>query len=198
MDLDKAIRLRKSVRKFSSKKPDWRDIIECIDSARYSPIAGGNYVCNFILVDEKEKINKIAVATQQDFVAKAKYVVVVCSNPGRLVNAYGKEGEIYSRQQAGAAIENFLLKIVGSGLSTCWVGHFVEDEIKNLLDIPSDSNVEAVFPIGFELKKAIAHTRREALKGKARTKKAPIDLDRILFFNKFGQEEMVKQKKLRD
>ncbi|MBU2616074.1 MAG: nitroreductase family protein [Nanoarchaeota archaeon] len=185
MDLDKAIKARKSVRKFSSKKPDWREIIECIDAARYAPVAGGNYVCNFILVDEKEKINKIAVAAQQDFITKAQYVVVVCSNPGRLVNLYGKAGEIYARQQAGAAIENFLLKIVDSGLSTCWVGHFVEKDIKHLLDIPSDSNVEAVFPIGFELKKA-------------RTKKAPIDLDRILFFNEFGQEEMVKQKKLRD
>ncbi|MDP3987239.1 MAG: nitroreductase family protein [Nanoarchaeota archaeon] len=183
MDLDKAIQSRKSVRKFSSKKPDWRDIIECIDAARYAPIAGGSFALKFILVDDKEKIKKISVACQQDFISKAQYVVVACSNSERLTNPYGENGKAYSRQQAGAAIQNFLLKIQEAGLSTCWVGYFEEVELKNILGIPGNEDVEAVFPIGFEYKKS-------------RSRKAPIDLDRILFFNEYGQEEMTKPKKL--
>ena len=150
MDFDKLVKSRASVRKFSSKKPDWRDIIECIDIARYAPTAGHNSSLKFILVSDPESIKKIAKACQQDFILSAHYVVVACSSPGRLINAYGESGEAYAKQQAGAGIQNFLLKIEQVGLSTCWVGYFVESQIKTALKIPGDVSVEAVFPIGFE------------------------------------------------
>ena len=183
MELDKAIKSRASVRKFKSKKPDWRTIIECIDAARFAPMAGGNYSLKFIVVDDPEKIKNIAESCQQPFVGTAHYLVVACSNPGRTTNAFGKQGEVYVKQQAGAAIQNFLLKIEESGLSTCWVEYFVEDQIKRELEIPDEVNVEAVFPIGFEYEKK-------------RTRKAKIDLDRILYFNSYGQTKMNPPKKM--
>jgi len=88
MKLDNVIQSRKSVRKFKDKKPDWRDIIECIDAARYAPMAGNNFTLKFILVDDKEKINKLAEASQQPFISQVKYIVVACSNPSRTENAY--------------------------------------------------------------------------------------------------------------
>lgn len=183
MNLDKAIQNRHSVRKFSNKKPDWREIIECIDSARYAPMAGGNYSLKFIVVDDKKKINKIATAAQQDFISQAHYVIVACSNPSRTKNAYEEKGEIYVRQQAGAALQNFLLKIQESGLSTCWVGHFIEEQIKKDLKIPKKINIEAIFPIGYDSEKK-------------KTRKAPIELDNILYFNEYKNEKMNKSKKL--
>lgn len=177
MELSKAIQNRRSVRKFSNKKPDWRNIIECIDSSRYAPMAGNNYTLKFILVDNEEKIKEISEACQQDFVSQAKYCVVVCSKPARTTNLYGKQGEIYCRQQAGSAIENFILSLEEFGLSTCWVGAFVEDQIKRELEIPKDVDVEAVFPIGYESEKP-------------KIKHAKIELDRILYFNKYGDKKM--------
>jgi len=177
MDLDRAIKERHSVKKFNSKKPDWRNIIEAIDAARYAPMAGGNYTLKFILVDDKEVINEIAQACQQDFVSSVSYIVVACSIPERTTNAYGKQGEIYVKQQAGAAIENFLLKLQDFGLSTCWIGYFVEDQIKRILQIPEKAQVEAIFPIGYEYEKR-------------KTRKAPIDLDNILYFNRYGEKRM--------
>ena len=174
MDLDKAIKSRSSVKKFNSKKPDWRDIIECIDAARFAPMAGGNYSLKFIIVSEPEKINEIAQACQQDFVGSVSYVVVACSVPGRTVNAYGKQGEAYVRQQAGAAMENFLLKVTELGLSTCWVGYFAENMIKSILGIPKNIEIEAIIPIGYE-------------KEVKKNKKKKGNLDTSLFFNKYGE-----------
>jgi len=177
MELDKAIKSRKSVRKFKDQKSDWRDIIECIDSARYAPMAGNNYSLKFILVDDKEKIQKLADAAQQPFIAQTQYVVVVCSNPSRTINAYEERGKRYLRQQAGAAIQNFLLKIEEVGLSTCWIGAFVDYLVKETLQIPNNIDVEALFPIGYEYKKT-------------RTRKIKTDLDNILYFNKYGNRKM--------
>ena len=183
MELNKAIQNRHSVRKFSSKKPDWKDILECIDSARYSPMAGNNFSLKIILVDDKEKIQKLAEASQQLFISQAQYIVVFCTDSSRTVNAYEKRGEKFCRQQAGSAIQNFLLKIQEHGLSTCWIGYFVEDQIKRELKIPTNVTVEALFPIGYELKKPL-------------TKKMKIDLDRILYFNEYKNKKMKKVKTL--
>ena len=182
MDLDKAIKSRKSVKKFKGKKPDWRDIIEVIDSMRYAPMAGNNFSLKFILVDDKEKIKKIAEAAQQPFISQTDYVLVVCSIPSRTTNSFGKKGEVYLRQQAGAAIQNFLLKIQEKKLSTCWIGYFVEDQIKRELKIPANINVEALFPIGYEFEK--------------QKPKQKIGLDGILYFNNYRNRKMKKPKKL--
>ncbi len=182
MELNKAIQNRHSVRKFKTKKPDWRNIIECIDAARYAPTAGDNYTLKFILVDDKEKIQKLADSSQQNFISQAQYIVVVCSDTSRTTNAYEK-GKIFCRQQAGAAIQNFLLKIQEKGLATCWIGAFVESLVKEELKIPANIQVEALFPIGYEFEKP-------------RTRRAKIDLDNILYFNKYKNKKMKNPKKL--
>lgn len=182
MELDKAIKSRKSVRKFKTKKPDWRKIIDCIDSARYAPMAGNNFSLRFILVDNKENIKKISEACQQPFVSQANYVVIFCSDTSRTANAYGKKAKIFCRQQAGAGIQNFLLEIQEKGLSTCWIGYFVEKQIKNILQVPEDINIEAIFPIGYEM-------------GNAKPK-PKIELDNTLYFNSYRNKRMKPMKKL--
>ena len=77
---------------------------------------------------------------------------------------------------AGAAIQNFLLKIEEAGLATCWIGHFVEEQVKDELKIPDDVTVEALFPIGYEFTKP--------------RRKSKIDLDRILYFNSYQNKKM--------
>ena len=182
MELNKAIKTRHSVRKFKEKRPDWRDIIDCIESARYAPTAGNNSAVKFIIVDDEDKIEKIAAACQQQFVGEAKYLVVVCSTTRGLTNAYGEQGKIFLRQQAGAAIQNFLLSIEEKGLATCWVGYFVEEQIKRELKIPDSAQIEAVFPIGFEFDKK--HLRQEK-----------VDLDSFLYFNSYGNKKQKPLKK---
>ena len=168
----------RSVRDFSKKKPDWRDIIEAIDASRYTPMAGNLFSLKFVIVKDKKKIGKLAEFSQQDFISKAQYVVVVCSNPSKTLNAYPDKGEMYLNQQAGAGIQNFLLKLQELGLSTCWIGHFFDEKVKKLLKIPEEVNVEAFFPIGYE---------SEFSKEKGRRK---IDMDNILYFDEYENKRM--------
>jgi nitroreductase len=176
MQLKDAIKKRHSVRKFSNKKPDWRDILECLDSARFAPMAGDNFTLKFILVDDQKSIQKLAEAAQQQFIQDTQYIVVVCSNPRRTTNLYKERGEIYCRQQAGAAIQNILLAITEKKLATCWIGHFVEDMIKRELKIPDGINIEAMLPIGYEL-------------GKTKRRKK-IELNGLLYFKNWGNTRM--------
>jgi nitroreductase len=183
MDLDKAIQSRRSIRKYKSKKPNWRDILECIDAARYAPTAGGMYTLKFILVGNPEKIQKMAAACQQSFIAQAQFIVVVCSNPARLLNSYKEKGEMFFRQQAGAAIQNFLLKITEKGLGACWVGYYVEEQIKEIMKIPEGTVVEAIIPIGYEFEKP-------------KTRKEKIDLRDMTYFEWYGNKKIKEPKEM--
>ncbi len=176
MDLDKVIKLRHSSRHFSTRKVDWRDIMKAVDSARLAPLAGNIPALKFLIVSDEDKIRRLAEASQQEFVSEARFIVVVCSSFDQLTRSYDERGLKYSKQQAGAAIENFMLKLTGLGLATCWIGAFSDEEIKRILQIPDNVEVEALFPIGYELGK-----------GKQRIK--PI-LEQCVYFNTWKNKYM--------
>ncbi|MFA4960502.1 MAG: nitroreductase family protein [Candidatus Pacearchaeota archaeon] len=177
MKLEDAIRKRRSVKKFSTDKPNWRKIISAIDLARISPSAGNLFVMRFILVRDEEKIKKIAEATQQPFVGSVNYIVVAVSDDSKLVRSFGNRGIRYASLQAGAAIENLLLALTDAGLVTTWVGHFYDEQIKDVLNIPDNLNIEGVFPIGKETKiKTVEKPKAE--------------LDNILYFDKWENKKM--------
>jgi len=180
MKLKDAIEVRKSVRRFHHRKPNWRKILRAIDAARFAPSAGGKFVMRFILVSNEKKIAEIAAATQQGFVGTAKYVVVAVSDDSKLIQSYSEKGVRYAAQQAGAAIENFLLALTEEKLVTTWVGHFYDEQIRRTLDIPEGLSIEAVFPIGVETKSKI----KRAVSRKTK-------LENVIYFDKWGEEKMV-------
>ena len=125
MDFDKVINQRHSTREFkTSKKPDIKQILLAIESSTKAPLAGNVPALRYIIVSEKEKIKELAQAAQQDFLSQASFIVVLCSDKKFLEKYYFDRAQRYSRQQAGAAIENFLLKITELGLGSCWIGAF--------------------------------------------------------------------------
>jgi nitroreductase len=181
MDLDKVVKERHCVRRFKSAKPDYAKILEAIDAARLVPLAGNIPSLKFMLITEKKIINELAEAAAQDFISSAHYVVVVCSNSANCVRSYGDRGELYTLQQAGASIQNFLLKITDLELSTCWVGAFSDRTVKRILKIPDHVRIEGLFPVGKEM-------------GKPRHRTKP-SLDSSLYFNTWGNRYIGKVSK---
>lgn len=182
MEFDKVIKERKSVRKYITKAPDWREIMEAINVGLQGPLAGNIGSVRFILVSDREAILKLKEACQEEFVADSHYVVVVCSDPKDVVRAYDERGEIYVRQQAGAAIENFLLKLVDLGLSGCWIGDFVEEQVKTIVRAPPHVYIEAIIPIGYSADKS--------------PRKRKPSLDMALYFDRYKSREMKPKKQV--
>jgi len=183
MELQDAIKRRRSIRKFSSKKPDWRDIIEAINSASYAPMAGEIFSLKILLIEDKKIIKEISKWSEQDFIDQTKYVVAFVSNPKIVKNPFPKKGEAYSHQQAGAAIENFLLYLTETGLSTCWIGYFNEKKISSILKIPEGHIIEAIFPIGYASMKL-------------KPKKNHPDIYNFIYFNQWKNSRMKRIEKI--
>ncbi len=185
MDLDKVIEKRKSVRSFKkSKKPDYRKILFAVESAFKAPCAGNIPSLRYILVSDKDKIKALSDASEQPFFKDVFYAVVVCSDKTLLEKSYYDRAEMYSRQQAGASIENFLLKITDLKLSSCWIGAFCDFSVKKILNIPDNIIVEAILPVGFELLK--------------KERKNRIDFSNYVYFDKYKNKYMIPLSDPRD
>jgi nitroreductase len=176
MEFDDVLKERKCVRDYNAnKKVNFDDLMTVCEAARYSPMAGNIYSVRLVIVSDKDKKQEIAqAALEQEFIGDANYVIVVCSDKSNLVRSYGKEAEMYARQQAGAAIENMLLTATDLGLAVCWVGAFEEKMLKRVLAIPEHIQIEAIIPLAIALKKE-------------ESKRKPV-LKAIAFFERWGQK----------
>ncbi len=162
MKLLDAIEKRRSIRKFKDKKVKWSDVLEAIDSALKAPLAGNINTLKFIIVADQKTKNELAKYADQDWISDADIVAVACSDETHLKTIYEDRSSNYSKQQVGAAIQNFLLRITDLGLSSCWIGAFLESEIKTILHIPEHVNVEAILPVGYADEKPKL-TKKESL-----------------------------------
>jgi len=150
MEFDAVIKKRKSVRSFKDKRASWKDVLEAIEAANQGPFADNQNNLKFIIVEEPNMIDNLAKECDQLWINKAKILIVLTSEDKHVERMFGERGRVYSRQQAGAAISTFLLKIAELGLASCWVGSYNDHEIRRLLNIPEDRQIEAILPVGYE------------------------------------------------
>lgn len=176
MNLDKALKTRASIRNYSNKSVKYDKIIDAIEAANLAPSPGNLSILKFLIIEDKEKINKIAQACQQQFIKKAPVVIVVCSDSKKIDIMYDKKADKYIKQHTGAAIENFLLKITDMKLACCWIGAFSEITIKNTFKIPENIDVQAILPI------ACSH-KTDKTKQKSKS-----NLGNIIFFEEYGNK----------
>jgi nitroreductase len=173
MELREAITSRKSTKKFDGKPVNWKKVIQALDVARFAPMAGNINVTHFILVEDKEKIGKIAASTQQSFVGDAGMLIAVVTNREKLKKMFDANNKGFAEQQSGAIIQNVLLALTEKKIDNCWVGFFDDDEIKEVLKIPEGETIEAIIAVGTASKM----TRQPAKKP---------DLENMVYFEKFG------------
>ena len=148
MDALEAIKKRKSVRSFSSKKIDKETIDKIMEAGKGAPSAGGlNTQKFFVFTDEKDKESLAQIAYGQEFVAKAPLVVVVAVDEKKSKSRYGNRGEFYSVCDGSAAVQNILLASTAFNLGSCWVGAFDDNALKKFLK--TEAKPIAIVPIGY-------------------------------------------------
>lgn len=162
MELSKAIRERRSVRRFESEPVKEEDLTKILDAARWAPSAGNMQPLELIVVKKKEIKRQLAeAALGEAFVADVPLDIVVCANLERSSRRYGKRGsELYAIQDTAAAAQNILLMAHALGYATCWVGAFNEKMVSNIIGAPKNVRPLAIIPVGKPAEKPSPPTRR--------------------------------------
>ena len=151
MELEEAIKGRRSIRAFKQQDVPKEIVEKIIDNARYAPSAGNIQPWEFVIARELETRKKLArAAYNQAFVEEAPVVIVVCADETQSSIHYGKRGHtLYCIQHTAAAIQNILLVAYSLGLGTCWVGAFNENEAKKAVKTPDGVWPVAMIPVGY-------------------------------------------------
>jgi len=124
--------------------------MQAIDAAIQIPTTGNHNHLRFLIIEDRQTIIKIASLANQLWINTAGAIIIVLSDDTFLEKMYGDRGRIYSRQQAGAAIQTLLLKLTDLNIASCWVGAYDDHLLRLLLKIPQHVQIEALVPLGNE------------------------------------------------
>jgi nitroreductase len=140
MDTFEVIKKRRSVREFTGEKIPKEDLIKIVDAGRWAPSGYNRQPWDFIIVTDRNKINKLKIAAQWMENAGAIIAVVLDSKASK-----------FWLEDGSAAIENMLLACTALGYGSCWLQGYTEPrekEFKQLLEVPVDKRLLTLIPIG--------------------------------------------------
>jgi nitroreductase len=147
VDIDKAIRERRSIRKFKKRPVSWKKINEILESFIYAPCAGNLQNWRLIILKNDGKLNKACY--EQEAIVDCDFLVIICSDDAELKRHYKKKGEIFAIQNTSAGIQNMLLKAYSLKIGSCWIGVYNEEKIKGILKIPDNIKIHAIVAFGY-------------------------------------------------
>lgn len=147
MNVLDAIRSRRSIRSFKDKPIEEEKLLRILEAGRLAPSAKNMQEWRYILVKDKELRRKVAVAcNNQYFIAEAPVVIVGCATMADYVLTCGQSAYTID---VSISMDHMSLQAVEEGLGTCWIGAFREDEVKRILNVPTEMRVVEVMPLGY-------------------------------------------------
>ncbi|MFC1804095.1 nitroreductase family protein [Thermoproteota archaeon] len=162
MKFKEVLETRRSIRKYKDTPVSREQIIGILEAARIAPSAGHRQPWHFIVVEDRDAIEKLA---KQSWAAEAPVMIVgladQAASPGWCIN------------DLGVAFEHIILAATSLGLGTCWMGQTARESlVKSLLGIPDNFKVVALTPLGVPDEIPVAKERKS--------------LDSIVSWEKYG------------
>ena len=146
------VKKRHSVRIYEDKPIPEEDIRYILEAAQFAPTAFNAQGFHFIVTSKREKIKKIAEATEMVFINNAPVVVV----------AIGKDEENkYNVVDVAIALDHLQLAAAERGIGSCWIGTLGHWKVEEALDISEMEKVYAVMPLGYDAGKLMPKKRKE-------------------------------------
>ena len=147
MDAYENLLQRRSIRKFQDQ-PVPQDLLDKIlKAAMYAPTARSSQPWEFVIVDEKDLLEKISGFTPSVFMAKEAPVgILVCGD-------LEKDYKGFWAQDCAAATQNILLAAHALGLGGVWTGVYPKEDLiplyRSMFHLPDHIMPMAFLPLGY-------------------------------------------------
>lgn len=158
---------RRSIRKYTEATIEKEKIEQLIRAVMFAPTSRNTKAWEFILVDDKEILGKLAAAKKgAHFLASATLGIVILADPGK--------SDVWIEDASIAAIV-LQLQAQDLGLGSCWIqirermyeeGVSAGNYVKEILSIPDNLQVEAIVSLGYPAETRPEHTDNDLIMDK--------------------------------
>lgn len=148
-DILKIIKGRRCVRRFRDGREEIPDeyIHKILEAGIWAPSAGNIQPWEFVVVRDRDKIDKIKLVSPGLF-GDPSAIIVVCINLERARKG-GKGGEVMAIMDASMATQNMMLMAYSLGIGSCPIASFSKTAVKELLDIPDHIEPVLLITLGY-------------------------------------------------
>jgi nitroreductase len=140
MDIFEAVEGRASVRSLEPVDIPREDIEKILDAGRRAPSGNNVQPFSFIVVTDKNMIQKLSAP--QAFIGEASALIAIVAD---------SKASKYWLEDISAAATQMLLAIHALGYASCWVEGTLlrkEEEMKQVLGVPDDLRLMIFLPVG--------------------------------------------------
>jgi FMN reductase (NADPH) len=142
---------RASIRRFRKDPVDPETLNKILMAGQRAPSPGGFQAYSLVVVDDGEKLSRIAEATRQKFIEKSPVFILVCVDMHRfrmmldhlghdyhLKHGSGLYAKLYSVVETSMVAQNMATAALLMGLGSCFVGavFYAMQEVSEVLDLP--------------------------------------------------------------
>ncbi len=154
------IKTRRTIRQFHQEEIPLSVWLDCIECARLAPSARNLQPLEYYLVTKPELREEIfpllkwaGYIAPQGNPLEGKYptaYLVVLINKELMLSRYAND--------AGAAIENFILAAWAQGIGTCWIASVEREKLRTSLKIPEQYEIDSVIACGYPAETPVFET----------------------------------------
>ncbi|HCJ67054.1 MAG TPA: nitroreductase [Elusimicrobia bacterium] len=166
MDVYQAVVQRRTIRRFRQKPiPSWI-LKKLVNAARLAPSAGNRQPCEYIIINEKAKINEVFTTLHW-----AGYISPEGNPPlGQRPKAYiivllntqkSKKPDLHD---ASASIENIILVAWEEGIGSCWIGSVNRRRLRKILNVPDYCKIDSVVALGYPAERPVVEKVSDSIK----------------------------------
>jgi nitroreductase len=166
VDVYEAIVTRKSVRSFEEREIPDEVMDRLLEAVRLAPSASNRQEWRFVIARDPELRKRLSEAArgQKHFAQAAALIACCAETDGHVMTC----GEACYPIDVAIAVDHLTLCATAEGLGTCWIGAFQQDQVKEILGIPSQIRVVALLALGHPTDPSPVEKRRLPLETIAR------------------------------
>ena len=160
MDFYDVVRKRLSVRSYKPDPVPEEVLNRILEAGRLAPSAKNYQPWKFIVVTDPAIRQALVPACKgQASVGQAPLVICGCAIEAQVWKGMGG---YWSAEAVDItiALEHMILAAAAEGLGTCWIGAFLEAEVKKVLAIPEGVKPIALTPLGYPAREARPNPRK--------------------------------------
>ena len=160
MELEQALKERRTVRRFTQTPIPEEELRSLIDAARLASCGRNDQRLRYIVVRTPEVVNTLFTCTAwAGSVAPRRNPVPGVSSPTAFIVVVGKTDVAQTpllQADCGAAVQTIQLAAWGKGIGCCWMGAIDRQKIHDLLEMPNEDAVLYVIALGYAAEKPVS------------------------------------------